>query len=122
MRRLFLSLCILALPALVSAQEADLYEEEMSTFSIIARDPVTGHLGEVMTSKALAGGNRAWTAKGGVAMIAHQQSANPMYGRLGMELIELGLSPREALEYVLRADEGRDSRQVAIIDAQGRTA
>jgi uncharacterized Ntn-hydrolase superfamily protein/2-keto-3-deoxy-L-rhamnonate aldolase RhmA len=120
MRRLSLALALLAFPPLASAQ--DVLEEEMSTFSIIARDPATGQLGEVMTSKALAGGNRAWTAKGGVAMIAHQQSANPLYGKLGMELIELGLSPQEALDYVLRADEGRDSRQVAIIDAQGRTA
>jgi uncharacterized Ntn-hydrolase superfamily protein/2-keto-3-deoxy-L-rhamnonate aldolase RhmA len=122
MRRTLVALWIVAFPSVAAAQDVEPYEEEMSTFSIIARDPATGQLGEVMTSKALAGGNRAWTAKGGVAMIAHQQSANPMYGKLGMELIELGLSPQEALDYVLRADEGRDSRQVAIIDAEGRTA
>lgn len=122
MRRIRLALWLLAFPTLAAAQVVEPHEEEMSTFSIVARDPATGQLGEVMTSKALAGGNRAWTAKGGVAIIAHQQSANPMYGKLGMELIELGLSPQEALDYVLRADPGRDSRQVAIIDAQGRTA
>src|SRR5688572_27343502 len=68
MRRLSLALALLALlafPALAAAQDVEPYVEEMSTFSIIARDPATGHLGEVMTSKALAGGNRAWTAKGG---------------------------------------------------------
>ena len=75
-----------------------------------------------MTSKALAGGNRAVTALGGVAVIAHQQSANPMYGRIGMELIKMGMSPQDALDFLLRADTAKESRQVAMIDAQGRTA
>jgi uncharacterized Ntn-hydrolase superfamily protein len=57
-----------------------------------------------------------------VAVIAHQQSANPMYGRLGMEMIQMGMAPKDVLEYLLRADTNPDSRQVAIIDAQGRTA
>jgi uncharacterized Ntn-hydrolase superfamily protein len=108
-------------PALALAQ-TPVYEEELATFSIIARDPATGELGELMTSKALAGGNRAVTAKGGVAIIAHQQSANPIYGRIGMELIQMGMSPQEALDFLLRADTSPDSRQVAILDQDGRTA
>lgn len=110
------------LPLAHAAAQIQVYEEELATFSIIARDPATGELGELMTSKALAGGNRAVTAKGGVAIIAHQQSANPMYGRIGMELIQMGMSPQEALDYMLRADTNPDSRQVAILDAQGRSA
>ena len=105
-----------------STKQTPVYEEELATFSIIARDPATGELGELMTSKALAGGNRAVTAKGGIAIIAHQQSANPIYGRIGMELIQMGMSPQEALDFLLRADTNPDSRQVAILDQQGRTA
>jgi uncharacterized Ntn-hydrolase superfamily protein len=116
-----LSLLVL-LPLPVAGRQIPLYEEELATFSIIARDPATGELGELMTSKALAGGNRAVTAKGGVAIIAHQQSANPIYGRIGMELIQMGMSPQEALDFLLRADTNPDSRQVAMLDAQGRTA
>lgn len=112
---------LLALPLSAMAQ-TPIYEEELATFSIIARDPATGEMGEVMTSKALAGGNRAFTVMGGVAVIAHQQSANPMYGRLGMEMIQMGMAPQDALDFLLRADTNPDSRQVAIIDAQGRTA
>ena len=73
-------------------------------------------------SKAFGAGNRAMTAKGGVAMIAHQASANPMYGPMSIELIERGYSPEEALDQLVRGDEGRDRRQNAIIDSKGRTA
>src|SRR5688572_17346386 len=76
MHRFMAVLFFVAVPSLAVAQDIEPYEEELATFSIIARDPETGQLGEVMTSKALAGGNRAVTAKGGVAIIAHQQSAN----------------------------------------------
>jgi len=129
MSRTLAALFLLTLPALpataqqgAAAQANEVWEEELATFSIIARDPATGELGEVMTSKALAGGNRAVTAKGGVAIIAHQQSANPMYGRLGIELIQMGMSPQDALDFLLRADTNPQSRQVAMLDAQGRTA
>lgn len=123
MNRLFATLAAIVLLAVSApAQGLEIYEEELATFSIIARDPATGQLGEAMTSKALAGGNRAVTAMGGVAVIAHQQSANPMYGRLGMELIQMGMSPQDALDFLLRADTNKESRQVAMIDFQGRTA
>ncbi|MGH8721382.1 MAG: DUF1028 domain-containing protein [Burkholderiales bacterium] len=69
----------------------------------------------------VAGGNRAMTIKGGVAVIAHQASANPMYGAIGLELLSAGMTPQQALEMMVRSDE-RDRRQVAILDARGRTA
>ena len=92
------------------------------TFSIIARDPATGELGMAVQSKTLAVGSRTITIKGGVAVIAHQSSSNPMYGSLGLELLGAGMSPQQALDMLIRGDEGRDSRQVAILDATGRTA
>jgi uncharacterized Ntn-hydrolase superfamily protein len=103
-----------------SAQEWD--PNAMGTFSIIARDPSTGELGEGVQSKAFAAGNRAVTIKGGVAVIAHQASANPMYGAVGLELLGAGMTPQQALDMMVRSDEGRDNRQVSILDAQGRTA
>lgn len=101
------------------AQDYDPYE--LSTFSIIARDPSTGELGMGVQSKAFAAGNRAMHAKGGVAIIAHQASANPMYGAIGLQLLQAGMTPQQALDMMLRSDEGRDSRQVSILDIQGRT-
>ena len=107
-------------PARAAAQDYD--PDDMGTFSIIARDPRTGELGMAVQSKAFAGGNRAMTIKGGVAVIAHQASANPMYGAIGLELLGAGMTPEQALDMMMRSDEGRERRQVAILDAQGRTA
>src|SRR6516165_8714056 len=45
-----------------------------------------------------------------------------MYGQIGLELLQRGYSPQQALDFMLRGDEGRDSRQVAILDMQGRSA
>jgi uncharacterized Ntn-hydrolase superfamily protein len=112
----------LLLSAAAPSARAQEYDPDMlGTFSIIARDPATGELGMAVQSKAFGAGNRAMTIKGGVAVIAHQASANPMYGALGLELLGSGLTPQDALDFMLRADEGR-SRQVAILDMQGRTA
>jgi uncharacterized Ntn-hydrolase superfamily protein len=94
-------------------QAQDFDPDEMSTFSIIARDPATGELGECVTSKAFAGGNGGFSGKGGVAIIAHQAARNP---------IENGMNPQEALAYLQRADTAPESRQVAILDIQGRSA
>ena len=108
------------IPGAALAQEYD--PDMLGTFSIIARDRATGELGMAVQSKAFGAGNRATTIKGGVAVVAHQASANPMYGALGLELLQAGMTPKDALEFMLRADEERDRRQVVILDAQGRTA
>jgi uncharacterized Ntn-hydrolase superfamily protein len=113
-----LLIALLAPPA--SAQDFD--PNLLATFSIIARDPATGELGFAVQSKAFAAGNRAVHIKAGLGVIAHQASANPMYGEIGFELLKAGYTPQQALEMMLRSDEGRDSRQVAIMDVQGRTA
>ena len=97
-------------------------EEVEGTFSIIARDPASGELGMAVHSKAYAVGSRTISAKGGVAVIAHQATSNPMYGQVGLELLQGGMTPQQALDYMVRADEGRDSRQVSILDMQGRSA
>ena len=94
----------------------------LGTYSIIGRDPATGELGMGVQSKAFGAGNRAMHAKGGLVIIAHQAAANPMYGAIGIQLLQAGYSPEEALEMMVGSDEGRDRRQVAILDQQGRTA
>ena len=117
---LILSLLQSWMPVFAAAQDDD--PNYLATYSIIARDPGTGELGMGVQSKAFAAGNRAMHAKGGVAVIAHQASANPMYGAIGIDLIERGYSPQEALDMMVASDEGRDRRQVAILDIQGRNA
>ena len=121
MNRLIVALTIAlisGISALVVGQQA----EPEGTFSIVARDPNSGELGMAVQSKALATGSRTITIKGGVGVVAHQSQSNPMYGTLGLELLTTGMSPQQALDLMLRSDEGRNTRQVAIIDAAGRTA
>jgi uncharacterized Ntn-hydrolase superfamily protein len=119
--RISCSACLVAL--LASAAPAQQYEPgDEGTFSIIGRDPATGQLGIAVHSKTIAVGSRVRGGKGGVAVFAHQSASNPMYSTLGVELLEAGMTPQQALDMMLRGDEGRNSRQVAILDAQGRTA
>ena len=92
------------------------------TFSIIARDPQTGELGLGVQSKAFAVGSRVITIKGGVAVIAHQAASNPLYGVIVLDMLLAGMTPQQALDVAVRADDGRDRRQVAVLDIQGRTA
>ena len=92
------------------------------TFSIIARDVAAGELGMAVQSKAHAVGSRTVSAKGGLAVIAHQAQSNPMYGQIGLDLLARGMAPQQALDFMLRGDEGRENRQVAILDLQGRNA
>lgn len=110
----------LVAPGAASAQEYD--PDMLGTYSIIARDAATGEIGMGVQSKAFGAGNRAVAVKGGVAAIAHQASANPMYATVGFELLAAGMTPQDALDFMLRADEGRDRRQVVILDNQGRSA
>lgn len=106
----------------ITSYTQDFDPNYLSTFSIIARDPDTGELGMAVQSKVFAVGYRTWDAKGGVAVIAHQASSNPYYGKIGLELLEAGLSPQQALDMLVRSDEQSSSRQVAILDIKGRTA
>ncbi|MDE0357063.1 MAG: DUF1028 domain-containing protein [Gammaproteobacteria bacterium] len=95
-------------------------EEVVATFSIVARDPATDELGVAVQSRAFRAGAIVSYAKAGVGAIATQAAANQTYGPRGLELLELGLSPDEVVEHLTGADPGRDRRQLAVIDAEGR--
>lgn len=92
------------------------------TFSIVARDPESGRLGVAVQSHWFSvGGLVAW-AEAGVGAVATQALVEVSYGPLGLTLMRAGKSAPEALGALLAADEGRDLRQVAVVDAQGRVA
>ncbi|HEY8188371.1 MAG TPA: DUF1028 domain-containing protein [Pyrinomonadaceae bacterium] len=90
------------------------------TFSIVARDPVTGELGVAVQSHWFSVGSIVPWAEAGVGAVATQSFVDPSYGKLGLELMRTGKSGPDALRSLLAGDEGRDVRQVAMIDAQGR--
>jgi uncharacterized Ntn-hydrolase superfamily protein len=97
-------------------------QRPVHTFSIVARDPATGELGVAVQSHWFAVGPIVPWAEAGVGAVATQSLVDPSYGPLGLELMRAGRSAPEALKALLAADEGREVRQVAMIDAQGRVA
>ncbi len=90
------------------------------TYSIVARDPVTGELGVAVQSHWFSVGPIVAWAEAGVGAVATQSFVDPSYGKLGLEMMRLGKSAPETLKALLAGDEGRDVRQVAMIDTQGR--
>jgi uncharacterized Ntn-hydrolase superfamily protein len=117
MRTLLVVLLLGAVPC--AAQEPDPW---FSTFSIIAVDQATGELGVGVQSRAFAAGAAVPFAKPGVGVVATQASANRSYGPKAIALLEQGLSPAEVVKRITDEDPGRDTRQVAVIDAKGRSA
>jgi len=94
----------------------------IATFSIVAYDSEAGEWGVAVASKVLAAGYIVPWAKAGVGAIATQAYADIGYGIEGLDLLEEGLSADEVLARLREADEGRERRQVAIIDAAGNVA
>jgi uncharacterized Ntn-hydrolase superfamily protein len=92
------------------------------TYSIVARDPATGELGAAVQSHWFAVGAMVICAEAEVGAVATQAFVDPSYGPLGLKLMRAGSSATEALGDLLAADEMREIRQVAMVDAQGRAA
>jgi len=92
------------------------------TYSIVARDAKTGEMGVAVQSHWFAVGSNVTWAEAGVGAIATQSFIDPSYGVRGLDLLRRGKSAQEVLDELLMADAGRDGRQVAIVDAQGRVA
>ena len=90
------------------------------TFSIVARDPATGELGVAVQSHWFSVGPIVPWAEAGVGAIATQSFVDPSYGKNGLDLMRAGKSAPDTLKELLAKDEGREVRQVAMIDAQGR--
>ena len=92
------------------------------TFSIVARDPATGEMGVAVQSHWFSVGSVVTWAEAGVGAIATQALAEPAFGPRGLALMRAGTSAPQALQRVVADDPGRDGRQVAMIDAQGRVS
>jgi uncharacterized Ntn-hydrolase superfamily protein len=92
------------------------------TYSIVARDEATGDLGVAVQSHWFSVGSIVSWAEAGVGAIATQSLVNVSFGPKGLDLLKQGKNAQETLEILLAEDEGRDFRQVAIIDLNGNVA
>ena len=94
----------------------------VATFSIVARDPVSGDLGVAVQSKFPNVRVAVPYAKAGVGAVATQSFSNSDFGTKGLKLLEIGATPQEVLTIIGRSDADLEDRQVGIVDAKGRSA
>ncbi len=92
------------------------------TYSIVARDSVTGELGVAVQSHWFSVGPLVPWAEAGIGAVATQSFVDPAYGPLGLELMRSGKTARQSLDGLLAADAGKDVRQVAMVDVKGNVA
>ncbi len=104
----------------VASDKPEIPLRPVHTFSIVARDPTTGELGVAVQSHWFSVGSIVTWAEAGVGAVATQSFVDPSYGKNGLDLMRGGKSAPDALKELLEKDEGREVRQVAMIDAQGR--
>jgi len=98
------------------------YTRAAMTYSIIGRDPEAGEVGIGIQSRWFhAGQDLAWIDPG-VGAVCTQAITEPVYGLRGLELLRAGRGPQDALDELTAADPGRERRQVAIADLEGRVA
>src|ERR1700724_936049 len=96
----------------------------VSTFSMVAIDPSNGDLGVAVASRYFSVGSVVPWALAGVGAVATQANVNVGYGPKGIDLLREGLSAKQVLDRLLAEDtfEGKDGRQVSIVDAHGNIA
>ena len=94
----------------------------LNTFSIVAYDPVSGMFGVAASTKFPAVGVLVPYTRAGIGAIATQARVNPLLGYDGLDLLEREHSADETLEILLNSDPEPEKRQVAIVDAWGRSA
>jgi len=92
------------------------------TYSIVARDPNTGEMGVAVQSHWFSVGSSVTWAEAGVGAVATQSFVRIEYGPEGLALMKKGVPAPEALKTLLAADEGREVRQVAMIDTASRVS
>ena len=92
------------------------------TYSIVARDSVTGELGVAVQSHWFSVGAHVAWAEAGVGAVATQSFTEVSYGPLGLSLMRAGKTAAQALSALTTADPQRDVRQVAMVDAKGGAA
>lgn len=97
-------------------------EPFIHTYSIVARDSVTGEIGVAVQSHWFSVGSVVIYGEAGVGVVATQSLVNPSYGPKGLALMADGISPQKALNKLLSEDSGEMYRQVAFLNSKGQVA
>jgi uncharacterized Ntn-hydrolase superfamily protein len=107
---------------MLRAAEPGPFGRPVHTYSIVARDTITGELGVAVQSHWFSVGSLVTWAEAGVGAVATQSFVDPAYGQLGLDLMRARKTANQALDALLASDSGREVRQVAMIDANGNVA
>jgi uncharacterized Ntn-hydrolase superfamily protein len=91
------------------------------TWSIVARD-ASGAFGVAVASRFFAVGALCPHARSGAGALSTQALVNPLYARPALDLLSEGIPAVEVVRVLTSGDEGREMRQVHVVDREGRTA
>lgn len=91
------------------------------TYSIVARDSETGEMGVAVQSHWFSVGSIVAWGEAGVGVVATQSFVNPSFGQRGLELLKKGMTAQEVVDLLISTDEGREVRQLAIVDSKGNS-
>ncbi len=119
--RLSILILILGTAQLIAADAPD-WRRPVATYSIVARDSLSGQLGVAVQSHWFSVGPIVLWARPGVGAVATQSLVDPAYGLLGLELMAMGKTASAALTALLAGDADSAVRQVAMVDAAGNVA
>jgi uncharacterized Ntn-hydrolase superfamily protein len=120
-RLLFVPLLLAVLPVATPAEPPN-PEQPVATFSIVGYDPDAKEWGVAVASKFLAVGSVVPWVEADAGAIATQSFANVTYGPKGLELLRKGKSAEDTIKELTEGDDGREQRQVGIVDKDGNAA
>lgn len=113
---------LVGLLSAISVQAQKRSDPFAHTFSIVARDPKTGEMAVAVQSHWFSVGTVVSWGEAGIGVVATQSFVNKSFGIRGLALLKQGKTPQEVLDELLQDDTGKEFRQVAILDTQGRVA
>jgi uncharacterized Ntn-hydrolase superfamily protein len=121
--QVFVMLLICGLISISSFPQSFYSDEPLAhTYSIVARDTITGDMGVAVQSNWFSVGSIVSWGEAGVGVVVTQSFVNVSFGPRGLELLKSGLTAQQVIDSLIAADEGRDVRQLAIVDAKGNAA
>jgi len=121
-QKIIIGLLFICLFSISNAQQYRTDSPFAHTYSIVAFDPETGDMGVAVQSHWFSVGTVVTWGEAGVGVIATQSFVNVSFGPRGLELLRNGKTPQEVVNELLESDEGREFRQLAILDAKGKAA
>ena len=91
------------------------------TYSIVARDPLSGEMGVAVQSHWFSVGSIVAWGEAGIGVVATQSFVNPSFGPRGLELLKKGMTAKDVVDLLISTDEGKEFRQLAIVDSKGNS-